>query len=555
MDLDAVDRRLAAAMVDRYHGWQPKTVLRRANAHVLIVDIMHSPAGGLDVQRVEIFDDGRILLRIDDGFDSTIVSEATYSDTERLLAESLKLLDRCVDVVQRKLDQARAVLRQPYPQPGVPTEDLVQACRLWQSGRADGSSLLRAAARVLVGTQHYFSTSFITEYERRARADPKVLRHAALLLQSVNGSEPRTADEWAEQVGLNPGGFAGRGLDLNSSADVQIRKALTRGRSITMPLWGVSLSRDVACSYGGDTAPRYMLQIEGEFRAVTAWTYSGIKPQEQELICGGRYRVLSAEEVGPTVNVRLEYCGRSGENVGTDEVLLDLMSKVSDVRRSELTRSGLPSAKWRSEKVILELPGNREFEVTREYSRPTLVKTMYEPGDAIMNERTWQFTRKTVDSGATEATLPAQADGIVRHLAQVSDPTWLRLRTRLIDHFWQTYSIRAEPWDTGGTFDLPEGYVQWTRYDEYGSPVHIEVGASGSGSKFGMIDQLVELGWNAPDETFPNCWHDAIRPERYFNGEERLWFFRAADLVILASTVVFEASLDELAVALGLEAR
>lgn len=47
---------------------------------------------------------------------------------------------------------------------------LSAACALWQSGRNTGSSPLRAAARILASTPHYFEAdSFATSRTPRAR--------------------------------------------------------------------------------------------------------------------------------------------------------------------------------------------------------------------------------------------------------------------------------------------------------------------------------------------------------------------------------------------------
>ena len=48
-----------------------------------------------------------------------------------------------------------------------------------------------------------------------------------------------------------------------------------------------------------------------------------------------------------------------------------------------------------------------------------------------------------------------------------------------------------------------------------------------------LVDRLVMIGWNAPDETFRNCW---LRVELHKGNQP---FAAAADEVILAATVVF----------------
>ena len=66
------------------------------------------------------------------------------------------------------------------------------------------------------------------------------------------------------------------------------------------------------------------------------------------------------------------------------------------------------------------------------------------------------------------------------------------------------------PWDSGGSLTSPDGgYVQWTRVDELGSPLHLEVSDGGEYSR--PLPQplqalLIDLGWQAPDEQFRNAW-------------------------------------------------
>lgn len=70
-----------------------------------------------------------------------------------------------------------------------------------------------------------------------------------------------------------------------------------------MPLWGLSLDRDMALSFGS----RYVFEIDGEFPAVPAWMFSGIKSEERELITGGRYDVTHLDEVDGGVTVGLRF--------------------------------------------------------------------------------------------------------------------------------------------------------------------------------------------------------------------------------------------------------
>lgn len=177
---------------------------------------------------------------------------------------------------------------------------LGDACSRWQSGRDGGSSLLRGAARVLTGTPHYFQADFITAYEDRARDDRCVLEEARVLLAALGLSARRDAGAWAAHAGVTDGAFCGRGLQAKPSVDSQIEDRLREG-SIDMPLWGVSLDHAIADSYGAtDGCPsRFLFCLQGEFPAIVSWRESGIKPEEQELVTGGHYRVADVRRVGP----------------------------------------------------------------------------------------------------------------------------------------------------------------------------------------------------------------------------------------------------------------
>ena len=177
--------------------------------------------------------------------------------------------------------------------------DLKEACTIWQSGREEGSSVLRGAARALTGVPHYFHALFIDEYEREAEADPAMLRRARILLDAVADSHPRTATRWCAHTGVPRSDFAGRGLAAQTE-DHQIREALYGGE-IAMPLWGVSLGREIALGYGD----RFLLEITGPFHGVAAWRESGIKADEREIITGGRYAVEEIEDSDGTTHATL----------------------------------------------------------------------------------------------------------------------------------------------------------------------------------------------------------------------------------------------------------
>ena len=178
---------------------------------------------------------------------------------------------------------------------------LRDACSAWQGGRDEGSSRLRAAARVLTGLPHYFGADFIKEQEEAARRDAVSLEHARILLDAVAASQPRDAAAWRGDDRTVEADLAGRGL-TSKPQDDDILEALATGE-IVMPLWGVSLDRTIAESYGR----RFLFLISGPFRGVAAWEASGEKREEQEIITGGRYEVLdvaSSEHENSTV-VRL----------------------------------------------------------------------------------------------------------------------------------------------------------------------------------------------------------------------------------------------------------
>lgn len=175
---------------------------------------------------------------------------------------------------------------------------LRDACSAWQSGRDQGSSRLRAAARVLTGLPHYFAADFIEQQEEAARRDPASLERAGILLDAVAASQPREAAAWRGGDPAAEADLAGRGLAAKPQDD-DIMKALATGE-VVMPLWGVSLDRKIAESYGR----RFLFLISGPFHGVAAWEVSGEKHEEQEIITGGRYQVIdiaSSAHDDPTV--------------------------------------------------------------------------------------------------------------------------------------------------------------------------------------------------------------------------------------------------------------
>lgn len=177
---------------------------------------------------------------------------------------------------------------------------LSKACARWQSGRDDGSSLLRGAARVLTDVPHYFDAEFIREIDKRAKHDPTALDDGEVLLSALRNAPVQDAADWSSRLGLHHRvAFAGRGL-APKPQDAQICRRLASG-DIDMPLWGVSLDRQTADKYG----TKFLLELAGPFPAVAAWSHSGIKAEEEELITGGHYRVRSVDLEGSTVHAVL----------------------------------------------------------------------------------------------------------------------------------------------------------------------------------------------------------------------------------------------------------
>ena len=163
------------------------------------------------------------------------------------------------------------------------------ACAFWQAGRDGGSTLLRGAARVITGVPHYFCAPFIHEKEDEARHNPVALFHGAVLLDELERSSRRTPSEWAIHTEMPDVSFAGRGLK-SAAQDDKIEQRLSTG-VIDMPLWGLSLDREVSESYGN----RFLLEVVDPFPAIAAWRVSHVKEDEQELVTGGQYAVESLD--------------------------------------------------------------------------------------------------------------------------------------------------------------------------------------------------------------------------------------------------------------------
>ncbi len=199
-------------------------------------------------------------------------------------------------------------------------QQMKDACHFWQVGRDGGSTLLRAAARVLLGQPHYFGADFIEAEEAKARADQLAREHAAALLLAIGAQAPRTATSIATDAKWVGAPVVERGLKPKGNAiDDQIRARIGRpGAVLTMPLWGFSLSREVAHEYG----THFILKLEGPLTAVPAWTWSGEKAKEAELIAGGVYRVTEVAGPAESTTITLRQIGVLGSHAAFRDQLL-----------------------------------------------------------------------------------------------------------------------------------------------------------------------------------------------------------------------------------------
>ena len=151
----------------------------------------------------------------------------------------------------------------PNPNDSLPT--LADACAVWQSCRDGGSTPIRAAARVLSDVPHYFSAKYITDLDAKARRDLPSLTRALVILDAVASAQPRVIDEWRRLLGVDGSGCASRGIKAKSDADSQIEALVSQpGAILKMPLWGFSLSENVARTYGD----RFLFRLSGAFSAM-----------------------------------------------------------------------------------------------------------------------------------------------------------------------------------------------------------------------------------------------------------------------------------------------
>jgi hypothetical protein len=142
---------------------------------------------------------------------------------------------------------------------------------------------------------------------------------------------------------------------------------------------------------------------------------------------------------------------------------------------------------------------------------------------------------------------PEDLGTALRDVEQIRDETLLaypeihQLHTELVAEFHECMTAPGMPWDGGGSLNAPHGgYVQWTRMDEPGSPIHLEVSDGGEYSQPLPHDlrlQLVYLGWQAPDEDFRNAWLRAQTDQELAD---------AARLVVLALSAALGVELSHL---------
>lgn len=153
---------------------------------------------------------------------------------------------------------------------------------------------------MITGTKHYFDAPFIEEFEQQARDDESLRVHAAVLLDRLDRAPRRTAAEWGTLLNITTT-WAGRGTAGGEHA-AQIRQSVGTGE-LTMALWGITLSNDVAATFGD----RFTFELLGPFPAIAASAHSDLKHEELELITGGRYKVehtRETEQGGLVVSLR-----------------------------------------------------------------------------------------------------------------------------------------------------------------------------------------------------------------------------------------------------------
>lgn len=164
---------------------------------------------------------------------------------------------------------------------------------------------------------------------------------------------------------------------------------------------------------------------------------SGIKPEEQELICGGNYEILSVEDEGPLTRVRLGYVGAVDAfvgfwtaEVGSDRVLLETISKTSEIFGSGLGRRGLAGDPAHRETLRMTLSGGQHVTVERHESNLGFVKLSFEPKHY---DEGWAEPEYDTGEAGTYLKLPADAALIAQLIAVLKDPKIARVRQTIAE--------------------------------------------------------------------------------------------------------------------------
>ncbi len=154
----------------------------------------------------------------------------------------------------------------------------------------------------------------------------------------------------------------------------------------------------------------------GPFPAVPAWVASDVKDDEQELVTGGWYRVLSQQQHGETTHVRLRWIGARGDRVGSDDVLLDVLGALPRVVDSSLIRI-------REEALKIHMGGDDRAEVTRGHGAGTAEVVRYwepdPPEEPWLHDDWSQYAAMRAASRKT--TVPADVESIVAAVLRGKD--------------------------------------------------------------------------------------------------------------------------------------
>ena len=471
------------------------------------------------------------------------------SSPDEAMERVLELVDVAVGAAQKMVDQRHADLLADRPSL-VPTADQLEAaCDAWIR-TPHQRQLLNACAWVQLGDWFYGYRNLLHSSLEDARRDTAAMGHAATLMLAVNNAPMLNLDQWCSEITSPAAGSVTMSLMADPSVDGRLSKEVKSGR-LLLPLVGFVLGPATAEQTVG-APPRWTFEILGAFRAIPVRAAGVTEPM---LICGGQYSVESVTEVGPTTRVQLSYQDRLGDAPVTNPVLLEIAGLIPNVVSTWMEGPKSLHGLTYRETITLGLTANREFEATFDSRHPDRIATRFRPDGAFDPENRytdgWEFS---ADDGPTVATLPADARLITGHVERLRDPLWLEFRRRLLTALGRCWRTTGEPWESSDSIDLPGGgYVQWTRVDDPGSDVHIEINegnfADPMPAEFAQL--LVILGWNAPDDDFRNCWLRAAPSERGMLRTEGRGFFVAANLILLGVTIAMGVSLTELWPELG----